>query len=77
MNRSKPSGRRLDGVLDLFPLAIFGRGEDGVADVLRFQGFAEGGRAGSIGTDGLDEIGGLVNEAFGVADLQALSRHTS
>jgi hypothetical protein len=50
----------------------FWRGfEDGVADVLGFEGVAEGGRRGFSCLEVFEEIGDVVDEGVFVADLEA------
>ena len=54
-----------------FPLAGAGGFEDGVADVLGFEGVAEGWGGGFAGLEAFDEVGDLMDEGVFVADLQA------
>ena len=53
-----------------FPLAGAGRLEDGVADVLGFEGVPEVGGGGFTGLEAFDEIGNLMDEGVFVTNLE-------
>src|SRR3954447_1227530 len=68
---SAESRLQLRRVLHGLPLPRLRGGEHRIADVLRLERVAERGPARLVLGDRLDEIGDLVHEALGVADLQA------
>ncbi len=59
------------GLCNFLPLTTFCAVEYGLADLLGFEGIAEGWVAGFSGFDGSEEVGDLVNEGVFVADLES------
>src|SRR5437762_1740022 len=69
--RGPPAELRHTPLLDLLPLFSFGRFQDGITDVLSFEGVAEGGAGRLALRHALQKVRHLVHEAVLVAYLES------